>query len=203
MPFPTTGILDTFSDTEGPPMTGWTTPTGVAGLKSNGTVCLANAANGFGIWNSVLSGADCEAFVTISTATGAGATTAVFARMKDVSSAATLDGYGVVVAEAATDSWTISVYTNGVPSTLGAGFSQEVANGDSIGIQIIGSTIGAWYKPSGGSWTLLTTRTDSTYAAAGYIALSISDTTGRCDDFGGGTYVPPAVGNPHYAYAQQ
>lgn len=196
MAFPTTGILDTFSDTEGPPMTGWATPTGLAGLKSASGTCLANAANAVGFWNSALSGADCEAFVTVTTATSASNTVGVWARCANVGSAATTDGYLVSMGEGATDLWSIYRVDNGVPTLLGSTFSQEVSNGDSIGIQVIGSTIGAWYKASAGSWTELATRTDSTYTAAGYVGLSISDTTGRCDNFGGGVYVPSGVVGP-------
>ena len=201
MPYPSTSVLDSFGDTEGPPMTGWATPTGTAGLKSASGVCLANAANAFGIWNSVLSGADEECFCTVTTALAAGGLVAVFARFKDIASAATVDGYGVTVTEAATDSWTITIYTNGTPTTLGAGFTQEVSNGDKIGIRCIGSSIQAWYCASGGSWTMLASRTDTTYAAAGYIGAAISDTTGRIDDFGGGTYVPVTLNLAAGSYA--
>lgn len=182
-------LLDDFSDTEGPPMTGWTTPTGLAGLRSSGGVCLANAANAMGVWDSIMGSADAEVEATITTATGAGATVSIFVRAKDVGSAATIDAYGLVITEGATDTWQIALFTNGVQSTLGSNFSQEVADGDSIRLRVVGSTLYAFYKASGGSWTELTTRTDSTYSAAGYLALSISDTTGRVDDFGGGVVV--------------
>ena len=154
-----------------------------------------------GVWNSIMGGADEEVFCTVTTATGSGATVAIYLRCKDIASAATLDGYALILTEAATDSWGINTITNGVVGLIGSTFTQEVANGDSIGLRIVGSTLTAWYKASGGSWTQLASRTDSTYAAAGYLALSISDTTGRVDDFGGGVYVPE--GNPYHAYAQQ
>lgn len=195
MAFPETGLLDTFSDTEGPPMTGWSTPTGVAGLRSASGECLANAANAFGVWDSIMGGEDEEVFCTVTTATGSGAAISIFVRLKDVSSGATIDGYGIEITEGATDTWVIRAYTNAVPTTLGTSFNQEISDGDSIGLRIVGSTLTAWYKASGGSWTQLAERTDSTYTAAGYIALSISDTTGRVDDFGGGTiYVESGAG---------
>lgn len=189
MAFPTTSVLDTFSDTEGPPMTGWATPTGYAGLKSNGSTCLADAANAVGFWNSVLSGADCEAFCTVTTATSSSNTVGVWARCANIGSGATVDGYFLSMGEGATDLWSIYRVDNGVPTLLGSTFSQEVSDGDSIGIAVIGTTIEAWYKASGGSWTMLDSRTDSTYSAAGYIGASISDTTGRIDDFGGGVAI--------------
>lgn len=190
MAFGQTGILDNFNRAnEGPPMTGWTTPAGVGGLIVSGSVCAASTANAFGIYSASPSNANCEAWFTVSTATGAGATVSIFARAKDVSSAATFDAYGLVVTEAATDWWAIRRVDNGLATTLGASFAQEVSNGDGIGIRCSGSTITAWYRSgSAGSWTELASRTDSTYSAAGYLAVSISDTTGRVDNFGGGNF---------------
>lgn len=195
MAFPTTGLLDAFADTEGPPMTGWATPALSSGVRSASGVALANAANAIGIWNSVLSGADCEAYATLTTAAGLAGVVYLFARAKDTANVTTMDGYGISVTEAATDTWSIIIMTNGVVSSLGATFNQEVANGDSIGVECIGSTIAALYKPSAGSWTQLTTRTDTTYAAAGYIGLGFSDTTARMGNFSGGNVVAghPAV----------
>jgi hypothetical protein len=42
-----------------------------------------------------------------------------------------------------------------------------------------------------GAWSLLGSRTDSTYTAAGKIGVKINDSglNGRFDDFGGGTVV--------------
>ena len=197
-------LIDNFNDTEGPPMTGWVTPALAAGLKSNGTTCLANAANAFGIWNTIMGHADEEAEVTITTKPATAGQVGVMARAKDISSAAIIDGYAVsvlVVAGAGNDIIRAYRIDNGVSTPLGTGIAQEVSNNDSIKIRIVGSSIGVWYKASGGSWTLLETVTDATYSAAGYLGLFSTDTTARMDDFGGGVYVPE--GNPHHAYAQQ
>ena len=62
--------------------------------------------------------------------------------------------------------------------------------GDSIGMSMVGSTITVYYKASGGSWTSLGTRTDSTYTAAGRLQLgqwlSSSGVASTIDNFGGG-----------------
>lgn len=186
MSFPTTPVLDTFSDTEGPPMTGWATPTGVSGLRSAAGVCQADAANAFGIWNSILSGADAEVYTTITTATGAGQTIGLFVRAKDIGSAATIDTYGLTILEAGTDAWTLQIYTNGVPSSIGASFDQEVADGDIVGLRIIGNVLYAFLNG-----VEIASRTDdsNTYPLAGYIGAAISDTTGRIDNFGGGNII--------------
>lgn len=191
MAFGQTSILDNFNRAdEGPPMTGWATPALAAGLKIVTNVCAANAANALGVWNSILSSADCESWFTVSTATALSGIVYVFGRLKEIASAATLDGYSVSVTEAATDTWAINSVTNGVATAIGATFNQEVSNGDAIGICCVGSSIQAWYKASGGSWSMLAERTDGTYAAAGYIGAGITDTTGRIDDFGGGNFIP-------------
>lgn len=205
MPFPSTGILDSFDRAnEGPPPSAeWTTPAGVSGLIVSGSLCAANAANALGIFSASSVGPNCEAYYTVTTATGAAAQVQVWARAKDIASAATIDGYSISVTEAATDSWAINSITNGIASQLGASFGQEVSNGDSIGIECFGSNIAAWYKASGGSWIKLAERTDTTYAASGYIGIGIMDTTGRVNDFGGGTTVEEgaavagAVGDGH------
>lgn len=184
MAFPTTNVLDTFSDTEGPPMTGWSTPALVSGLKSAGGVCLANAANALGIWNTVIGGADEEVYFTITTATGAGGTVSCFVRAKDTGSALTFDAYGLVITEAATDIWEIDVFTNGAATLIGERVNQEVANGDVIGLRVVGSVLTAFLNG-----VELFSRTDTTYTAAGYIGAAISDTTGRIDNFGGGITV--------------
>ena len=79
--------------------------------------------------------------------------------------------------------------TNGA-STVLATYSQEVLIGDMLRIRAIGSTIEAWHRPnSSGTWTKLGDVTDSTYSGSGYLGVGIRRTTGRLDDFGGGSTV--------------
>jgi hypothetical protein len=66
----------------------------------------------------------------------------------------------------------------GVVTQLGAKLYQEFAAGDKLGLQMIGSTISAYYQAAGNSWTLLGSVTDSTYSSAGYIGLGRNITGG-------------------------
>lgn len=184
MAFPTTGILDNFNRAnEGPPPSAsWSTPAGLSGCVVSSNQCAAAAANGFAVWNTSYNDAQ-ECYATIAVMSGS---VAVFARMQNTGSGATLDGYSVV-----TGGTTIYIQRidNGGATTLGSPISQTVSAGDAIGIVVNGSSIQSWYKASGGSWTLIDTQTDSTYSGSGQPAVVMTDTTARLDDFGGGTVV--------------
>jgi hypothetical protein len=97
-----------------------------------------------------------------------------------------VDGYAIL---AYTDG-NIYVYkmTNWAYTQLGATIAQTMANGASLGVRMIGSTIDVYYKAPAGSWTLIGTRSDSTYSAAGKVGVQFFDSTShRLDDFGAGT----------------
>jgi hypothetical protein len=67
---------------------------------------------------------------------------------------------------------------------------QTVSANDSIGVQVVGSAIDLYHKPSAGSWTLIQSTTDSSIASAGYIGIGSGagiTVEPRADDFGGGT----------------
>ena len=66
----------------------------------------------------------------------------------------------------------------------------EFVAGDQIGVSALGSTL-AYYR----NGTQQFTRTDATYGAAGKIGLLMENTTGRWDNFGGGTFFKKLVGN--------
>jgi hypothetical protein len=60
-----------------------------------------------------------------------------------------------------------------------------MAEDDEFGMTIIGSTITVYYKTALGSWTVIGTRTDSTYSGGGKIGVGIT-ARGGVDSFGGG-----------------
>jgi hypothetical protein len=66
--------------------------------------------------------------------------------------------------------------------------AQTVGAGDQIAVQAISSSINLWYKASGGSWTLLISVTDSSYAS-GKIGIESRGIFSTLDDFGGGTVI--------------
>ena len=88
-----------------------------------------------------------------------------------------------------TDTIEIKKIAGGAPTSL-ASYNQEIANGDSIGLLIVGNQLTAYFKAAAGSWAALGTAiTDSTYTGAGSIGVYCYDATCRLDGFGGGTPV--------------
>jgi hypothetical protein len=57
-------------------------------------------------------------------------------------------------------------------------------------VRVLGDQITAWHKPSAGSWTLVGTRTDSTYGGVGHAGIQFRHVSppnsAAVDDFGGG-----------------
>lgn len=194
MAFPLTPVLDNFTGTNGDDLpvysANWdATPTGGTALEiqSNAATGTSAGGNNSNSWGTTF-GPDCEVYVTVSTAAAAGNVILLLARGVQTTSLATIDGYALRYAPAAgTDTLTIQSVTNGAQTSIGAAFSQEIANGDSIGLECVGTTLTCYYKPSGGSWSALFSRTDSTYSSAGKIGLLSSSTGVRLDAFGGGT----------------
>jgi hypothetical protein len=72
-------------------------------------------------------------------------------------------------------------------------FNTALNAGDAIGIDLIGTQVTAYRKPSGGSWGSIATVADATYSS-GALAFEMEGTIWRLDDFGGGT--PVSGGQP-------
>lgn len=206
MAFPTTAVLDDFNRTEDPLSQGgaWSNPTesGDVTLKTNGSTLLLGSGTGYGdAYRTTSVGPDSEVYCTLSTL-GAVGTDNVFIYVRVASpGGAGLDGYVMGFgrgAGAADDGWTIFRIDDAAGTQLGAQIVQDVAAGEKIGLEIIGSTI-APYHYNGSVWTQLGTRSDSTYSAAGKIAITFNDVTWRIDNFGGGTVVvTPALATTRY-----
>ena len=177
--FPTTGILDNFNRAnEGPPMTGWTDIN--AGLEVISNVAGGHDSNNASYYTSSF-GANQEAYLTITTvgATGEG----VYLTFRDGS-------YNLNISKSAgTDTWTLWEGDNNLLSG-----TQEISNGDSIGISAIDSLITCWYKATGGSWVELGHVTNTADLTSGVVGIEVDGTTYRFDDFGGGTVTGGATG---------
>ncbi len=78
-------------------------------------------------------------------------------------------------------------YDNTVETILGAAVAWSPSAGDKLGIRVdeTNGVIEAWTY-SGGSWSQLFTRTDSTYTGTGYPFVYIRGTSTRGDDFAAG-----------------
>lgn len=108
--------------------------------------------------------------------------------------AAGLDGYLLHVAKP--DVWEIYRIDNSAQTKLGVTATQAVANGDSIGLEAVGTSIRGYHRSGAGSWNLIMTRIDATYNAVGNIGLVIEENVTRVSSFGGGTSIPAATGRP-------
>jgi hypothetical protein len=186
--FPTTGVLDDFnrSDEGPPPSASWTDID--SGLQVISNQCGGASGTNLSYWDVETFGPDCEAYWTI---INYSAEQGPLARLQDVGSMGTLDGYCVYVN--GLDTIAVVRFDNGVPTQLGADISQTIEAGDKIGVECIGSDIKAWYDDGGAGWGEIGSRSDATYGAVGYIAGYIKDASQRCDDFGGGTVVTEGV----------
>ena len=186
MAFPTTGVLDSFGGT----LDGWSS---LDGTGSVGTISSGQWASGspylWAYWDAGTFGADEEAYITISSMNASVNNNGrVFARPQQVGTA-NPDGYAVS-ANALADTVEILVVTNNADTLLGSAISQTITAGDSIGIEVVGTSITAYYKVGAGAWASIGTRTDSTYSSSGYIGAGADHYTSvRLDDFGGGTVV--------------
>lgn len=215
MAFPTTTVLETFAGgAQSPPNASWTnsivSTEGTFQRDGAGLGALATGSNATAWWNAGTF-TDVECFQTVSVKAGSGNPIKLFARIVSPGSA-TPNGYVLKMREAAgaaNDGWEIVRIDAGVDTVLGAIPTQEVTAGDLMGFTVYGSTLEAWYKPAAGAWTLISSRTDSTYSAAGVIGTGISFSTGRVDDFGGGnivsggTYLQPYAGHGWHSRFQR
>jgi hypothetical protein len=179
---PVTPLLDDFNRANGPLGSNWGLVFGgfVDFSISNNELADPSASSyAWDYWKAQQFGPASEAYVTVKTASGDAIR--VCARMLNPSTSGR-SGYCV---NAVGGAWTIRRIDNGTATTLGATVNQAITAGDRISIAAIGSAISGWYfSAANGTWTQLLTRTDTTYAAGGYLALE--SRASHLDNFGGG-----------------
>lgn len=193
--FPTTSILDNFdrSNEDLDVSASWTQIGNADDLKviSNVVGCTATAPYGYAgdYWDDATF-TDSEAFATISTLPATDGNVLVCLRTT-ATDLLTSDGYSIqytVLTGAANDELRLFRIDNGVGTQIGSTSTADVAAGTQIGLSAIGSTI-TGYKDG----VEFASGTDTTYGGAGYLSVLVKDTTTRLNNFGGGTYIPPAV----------
>jgi Concanavalin A-like lectin/glucanases superfamily len=186
-----TPVLDSFNRANEDPLSGggnWANViTGASGrLKLVSNQVARGGGNGAYWTPQTLT--DCEAYAILAvlpTSDDAG----VLARIQDVSSGVTYDGYMAVAGPS-----NIRLYrvTDGNTEVQLGAVNVSWTAGDQIGIRCIGTKIEAWAYQSG-VWSKKISATDTAYAS-GALGLYESDLTARLDDFGGG-----ALGLPYEA----
>jgi hypothetical protein len=197
MTFPVSSVLDNFDRANGAVGSSWSKIwSGDLSLYVNTNAVANDGSAGWsnGGWNPGTFGADCEAYLTLTTVNTSGMN--LYARMSALNTAGGPNGYRLSYNGDGT--WNIQRLDAGSTTTLGAAnIARTIANGAAVGLEIVGATLTFYYKASGGSWSAVTTRTDATYRDAGYIGMEFQGNTWRGDNFGGGTISPILVNITH------
>lgn len=191
--FPLSPILDNFNRSNGGIGSNFNVYTGGLNVSSNAVVGTTASTTNLGIWSLGSFTANQEAYITVAS----GGTNSDKLSLYLRGNLATQNGYLVYIDPGAS-SILLMKLTGGATSTL-ATVSQAMGAGDSIGASFVGTTFTLYYKVGAGSWTPLTSATDSTYTDGGAIGFSIIGGTGTpdmtVDNFGGGSIVPVVCGN--------
>lgn len=202
MAFPSTSLLDNFNRADSSPLDGsWDVPLDVLndGLALIGNRAAIDAGGdfSFAFWNGSTPGADCEVWATLP-AVPAIDGAFLLARINYNSDLSQYEGYALVVYQV-DGSGQVNItdfYASGDGNGFGASMGSfntgaALAGGDAFGLEIVGETLTAYYKPAAGSWTSLGSVTNSLYAAAGQIGAGVyNESEIGLDDFGGGSYAP-------------
>lgn len=193
MPFPTTGTLDTFAGANEDPITGnWNNRINAAHdplARESNALTSGVGGSGSAWWNPTPFGPNCEVWVTLTNLPDENHNIRLCARIGNPGTSSPIGYYLRLSRETGvTDEVGIFLMDD---TLIGAFVSQEFAAGDQFGFELNGTTLKGYRKPSGGSWTELLSRTDSTYDAGGNIGVMIAEgaTPIILDDFGGGTVV--------------
>lgn len=151
------------------------------------------SVGGASYWSAGTFGPDCEVYVTVATKPPDGQRFSLAYRIQSPGTSG-VDCYVLQVKSVAgSDEWRLQVGTNQVFTTIGALTLHEIANGDQVGVKVVGSEHFFYHKPAAGSWALVGQRTDATHGAAGYVGFDVDGTVGRLDDFGAGTLSTTAI----------
>lgn len=198
MAFPTTGTIDNFNRIENPLSDGGKWTTYLSDLQTDGADCAnVTAGSPSGAYrNDQNYGPDSESWAVVSDpgdVTGTPGNISLAVRWDTAAN----NCYIVDCPRFRTtaDEFRLKEVTGGVETQLGASITQDVAAGDSVGVEIIGTTLAAYYKSGAGVWTQLGTRTPSTsYPSAGRVGIFDSHNVGAVPEpklglFGGGTVV--------------
>jgi hypothetical protein len=194
--FPTLGIIDDFNRANEDPVSGggiWSSSpllTGGSGAMAVISNQLALSAAAFSSCRlAAIHGPNFEFYVTQAVAAVDGATLwFMVGRLINPNSASESGYFFYTGKAAATDTGSLGTMTNGSNTDLGAAIEQEFSVGDAGGFEVIGNTLAAYRKASGGAWALITTRSSNLYNSAGALGFSTgNNTTVRYDDVGGGT----------------
>ena len=202
MAFPTTSVIDQFNrGNESPIASPWSAVTVRESVSSAlleiSSQVVGDTDSGGSVasqyYTSATYGPDCEVYCSVPTLPANYYSVYLFARITDSNPAYC---YWVVTQAAPTNTMQFWKTMNDVHTQLGADVAFTMTAGDTVGLEIIGTTLKFYRKPSAGSWSEIANRTDEDISAVGYIGFGVIDAACRLDDFGGGTVVAAVTGSP-------
>lgn len=185
-------ILDNFNRTDEDPAVGWA----LVLDAGDELEVVSNEGQGNGAafckayWDDTSFSGEIAAFVTLATASVSGQ--GVLYSLQDEGTS-TWDGYELGAYDILDDIFLERVDNNSF-TTLGSSFSQAGADGDKVGGHLLSGTHEVYYD-TGGGWSSLGTRSDSTYTS-GFIGVR-SGAAIQIDDFGAGTIGTAGVAAPN------
>lgn len=196
MAFPTTSVLDDFNTGASQALTAraaWsssiTRASGTMSTDSVPTYATGVAGSVLGNATNTVFNADQEAWATFNTAPGAGGF-----QIEARYDAAAGNGYALVYTGGVLEIVQLNGFSGG--SQIGSNFSVTPAGGDSLGMQLIGTSITGWYKTAAGAWTQVISGTDSLHNTTGRLTiLTFGSPSAQCDAYGGGNYSPITAHN--------
>lgn len=188
MAFPTTTTQDDFNTGASQALTArafWSSTARASGSMSTDSVPTYATAGGsvFGNMSNAVFAADQEVWATFETAPGAGGV-----QLEARWDIAAGNGYALIYTGGILNIRVVTGFSGA--AQVGSNYSVTPATGDSFGLELIGTTISAYYKTAAGSWTQVVTGTDSTYNTSGRInVLGFGSPGAQIGSFGGGEIV--------------
>jgi hypothetical protein len=194
VPFPSTGVLDSFARAAGSLGSNWQSP----GLQDPATVTIkssgitgADTGAGSATWSAATFGADQEAYLTVPTLPAAGQFLQIAGRVSNLTTS-NVSCYFLRVTPS-TSTWDIREKINGAASGSLKTFTAPFAAGDSMGLRLNGQTLTVYRKPGSGAWTSIGSATNADITTAGYLSFTLGDTAARGGAFGGGNLSTASV----------
>jgi hypothetical protein len=203
VPFPITGVLDSFNAGAFQNLSarsGWSATIFVHTWQTDSTPTLAQVptASAGNMWATQWQDAECWATASI----GAGPTFSLCCRIQDFSQfgrtyyASRFDGFGNVVL--------LSMVSNAATTIGSASLGGAPPAGSSFGVEATGSTISTYYKASGGSWSQIISVTNTDITATGNIGMIAEGSNSiSSDEFGGGQGVVPSSSRSRITVVRQ
>jgi hypothetical protein len=186
-PPPSTGLLDSFTGAPGALSASWQSPAlsdpGTVAIASSGVTAGSTAASS-ATWSATTFTANQEAHLTVPVLPRSGDFIQVIGRLDKLG--ATGESCYLLRVTPSTSTWDVRKKISGATSTSIRSFNAPFAAGDSMALQLVGSTVNVFRRPAGGSWSLVGSATDTAITGAGYLAFTLGDTTARGGSFGGG-----------------